>query len=87
MHGRNAVEPNLKVALSERNHQLDELFEVKKLQMKKKPKKKSDDKDATPAEAPVDKNGYLTVERTGVRFHFVYLKNVFYCMFQPGYLQ
>lgn len=55
--------------------------------MKKKPKKKSDDEDATPAEAPVDKNGYLTVERTGVRFQFVFVKNVFYCMFQPGYLQ
>ena len=68
VHGRNAVEPNLREALTEKNHQLDELFEVKTLLMKKKPKKNNDDKDTNPDETPLDENGYLNVKRTGVMF-------------------
>ena len=42
VHGRSAVQPNLKSALVERNHKLDSFFTVKTLAMKKKPKKGND---------------------------------------------
>ena len=76
VHGRSAVEPQLKSALFERNHKLDSLFTVKTLAMKKKPKKADDSAKSSSeiqAEArlrenteSLDESGYITILRTGV---------------------
>ena len=62
MQGRHSVEPHLKTALKNRNHELDNLFTKETLDMKKKPKKGSSE--------DVDEDGYVTVERTGVNIIF-----------------
>ena len=41
VYGRNTVEPNLKNALYDRNHCLDDIFETRKLKMKTKADKKT----------------------------------------------
>ena len=65
VNGKTSVEPKLKTALYERNHQLDDLFSVKTLCMNKKPRK-----DKTVKKTEVDETGTRdlggAVERTGV---------------------
>ena len=66
VHGRKGVESNLKHKLTERNHELDDLFQISNLEMKQKVKKgeKPDDDDEE-----LDEGGRRTVLRTGVIFY------------------
>ena len=62
VHGRKAVESGLKSKLVERNHSLDELFEIRTLEMKEKVKKDTKVND----DDEVDKKGRRSVLKTGV---------------------
>ena len=62
VHGRNSVESDIKARLIERNHQLDDLFEIKTLEMKVKIK---NGKEAEEGEV-LDDRGRKTVLKTGV---------------------
>ena len=62
VHGRPSVERNLKRSLGERNHLLDDLFEIKTLEMKQKIKKG----EKLPDGEVLDARGRRTVLRTGV---------------------
>ena len=64
VHSRKGVESNLKHKLTERNHQLDDLFEIFNLEMKQKVKKRE-----RPDDDELDEGGRRTVLRTGVIFH------------------
>ena len=65
--GRDSVVPNLAAALKDRNHKLDELFDVKILPMKKKPKKTETSKTQSQVDdSTLDEDGYVTVNRPGV---------------------
>ena len=60
--GRNSVESNIKAKLYERNHDLDDLFEIKTLKMKEKVKKG----DNVGEDLILDDKGRKTVLKTGV---------------------
>ena len=62
VHGRKAVESGLKSKLVERNHSLDELFEIRTLEMKEKVKKDTKVND----DDEVDKKGRRSVLKTRV---------------------
>ena len=62
VHGRKAVESGLKSKLVERNHSLDELIEIRTLEMKEKVKKDTKVND----DDEVDKKGRRSVLKTGV---------------------
>ena len=68
--GRQAVEPNLKNGLKERNHRLEDMFFKKEMEMKVKPKKKgkddSQDEVEQDGEDVLDQAGMKTVMRPGV---------------------
>ena len=61
MYGRNSVESHVKSKLFERNHQLDDLFDVRTLPMKQKVKKGGNPEDGE----VLDERGRKTVMRTG----------------------
>ena len=63
VHGRNSVETNLQSKLTERNHKMDDLFEVVTLEMKQKVNKPGKIADGE----VLDDKGKRTVLRTGVR--------------------
>ena len=75
------MEPNLKNALYERNHRLDDIFTISTLQMRKKVKK-----DKTVGEVknkvdneksePLEKDGVKIVNRTGVGLILVICMNI-----------
>ena len=62
VHGRKAVESNLKSKLFKKNHDLDDLFEVKTLEMKVKVKKGA----TVEKDEILDDKGQKTVLKTGV---------------------
>ena len=64
VHGRKAVESGLKSKLVERNHSLDELFEIRTLEMKEKVKK-----DTKLNDDEVDEKGRRSVLKTGVKYN------------------
>ena len=69
--GRNSVESNIKAKLYERNHDLDDLFEIKTLEMKEKVKKGA----KVEENLILDDKGRKIVLKTGV------LKNIIYKVF------
>ena len=70
--GRDAVQPNLKKALTDRNHELKDMFYKKEMVMKLKPKKKKDKQVETDSEEDesvedaLDGSGYKNVLRPGI---------------------
>ena len=67
--GRNAVESNLKQGLRDRNHELEDMFYKKEMDMKEKTKKKKDDEDTedeSEEDVILDESGLKTVHRPGV---------------------
>ena len=67
--GRNAVESNVKQGLRDRNHELEDMFYKKEMDMKEKPKQKKDDEDTedeSEEDVILDEPGLKTVHRPGV---------------------
>ena len=81
--GRDSVVPNLAAALKNRNHKLDELFDVKILPMKKKPKTSDTSKTKTQVDnSTLDEDGYITVARLGVIQPIFKLVNIYKLLFR-----
>ena len=66
--GKHSIEPHLQLGLSKRNHQLENMFYMKTMDMKVKPRKVPDKKNIGEEcqESVVDGEGLQTVNRPGI---------------------
>ena len=62
--GRKSVLTNLSSSLVKRNHELDDIFSAKEVNMKVKPGKKKDD--VSDEDDELDEEGYKTIPTVGV---------------------
>ena len=64
--GRKSVVANLSSSLVKRNHELDDIFSAKEVNMKVKPGKKKDDVSDEDDNDELDEEGYKTIPTVGV---------------------
>ena len=64
--GRKSVVTNLSSSLVKRNHELDDIFSAKEVNMKVKPGKKKDDVSDEDNNDELDEEGYKNIPTVGV---------------------
>ena len=70
MGGRKIVEPHLADALKSRNHILDDIFSVKKINVEVKNKAAEDTEESSTPDDLIDSDGRHIVEKVGVSMFF-----------------